>query len=125
TFTIGGGAGQVALPGAGLTDPAGNYYLLAVADPTDAIFETDTDPFNEDNTAVFAGAYHVAGGQVLAHDTTANDNITLTTGSTLTLTLNGTPQSYTAGDVAAFVVRGNAGNNLLTVNDSSYATACT
>src|SRR5581483_7326736 len=77
TFTIGSGSGQVPLPGAGAADVNTDYYLLAVADPTNAVSEDDADPFAEDNTAAFAGAYHLPGGDVLVHGSDAADYFTL------------------------------------------------
>src|SRR6185436_14136860 len=41
SWTIGSAAGQVPLPGAGSTEVDTDYYLLAVADPTNVISETD------------------------------------------------------------------------------------
>src|SRR5262249_25009583 len=64
TFTIGNGVGQIPLPGLGLSETNAQYSILAVADPTNQVAESDADPFNQDNTWVFAGAYHVAGGDV-------------------------------------------------------------
>src|SRR5262249_57295876 len=64
SWTIGSGAGMIALPGAGAAEVNSDYYLLAVADPTDAIAETDTSSPGQNNVAVFSGVYHTAGGQV-------------------------------------------------------------
>jgi uncharacterized repeat protein (TIGR03803 family) len=108
TFTIGTGAGQVALPGAGLPDLSGDYYLLAVANDNQAIVESSTS----NNTAVFSGAYHLAGGDVLVQGTDGNDTITVAPAGTLdALTLNGTSVAYTASDVTGFDIRAHAGND--------------
>src|SRR5262249_38792560 len=66
TFTIGTGAGQVALPTAVASD-SGDYYLLAVADPADVVPEDDGDGANEDNTQILTGVYHLPGGGVFVH----------------------------------------------------------
>lgn len=77
TFTIGTLTGQVKLPGAGATEPTSDYFILAVADPTNTITEADSDPLNEDNTVAFVGAYSTT-STVLVHGGAAGDSITLT-----------------------------------------------
>src|SRR5262249_33892146 len=115
TFSIGAGAGQVALPGAGVLDLNSDYNLLAVADDQNAIAETDADPFNEDNMAAFEGVYHVPGGKVIVHGTEGDDDLSLAAGSQLTLNVNGTPYSYATSDVTGFRVRAHDGDDTLTV----------
>src|SRR5262249_53899779 len=46
-FTIGGAAGQIALPGAGAAETNGDYHLLAVIDPANSV-----DAASADKTAV-------------------------------------------------------------------------
>jgi hypothetical protein len=99
TLTVGGGAGQVALPGAGLALGPGGSYLLAVANDDGAVSESST----ADNTALFAGTYHTPGGDVVVHGTDQSDTITIaTSGTHLVLTVNGSATTYAAADVAAF-----------------------
>lgn len=74
---------QVLLPGAGKPEVATDYFLLAVADPTDAITEPDGDPLNEDNTKPFMGAYATSTG-IQAHTGSQSDTVTLTYPSTTT-----------------------------------------
>jgi trimeric autotransporter adhesin len=83
---------------------------LAVANDNQAVVESNTS----NNTAVFAGAYHLAGGDVLVHGTDGNDIISVAPGGTHdTLTLNGTSVVYTASDVTGFDLRAHAGNDKL------------
>jgi hypothetical protein len=118
-FTIGGGSGQVALPGAGAPDASGDYYLLAVADDTDAVPETDSDPYNGNNVAVFSGAYHVTGGGVFVQGSAANDTIILAVGSSLGLTLNGAATTYTPSDVLGFWVHSHDGNDAVNIESTA------
>jgi Ca2+-binding RTX toxin-like protein len=72
----------------------GDYHLLAVADVAGSVDETDDDPHNEDNTAVFHGAYNYPGAtRVFVHGTAAAD--TVFAGSS-NLSLNGATFSYPA-----------------------------
>lgn len=73
-FTIGK---QVLLPGAGVSELSNDYFLLAVADPTNAILEDDADPISEDNVVTFVGAYST-GKTVHVHGGTVDDIVTLT-----------------------------------------------
>jgi CSLREA domain-containing protein len=115
TFAIGGGAGMVALPGAGAAETGADYYLLAVADDQNLVAEADNDPFNEDNAAVFTGVYHTAGGDVLVHGTGGSDSVALAaSGSNRVLTVNGVATTYAANDVTSFRVRGHAGDDTVT-----------
>jgi Ca2+-binding RTX toxin-like protein len=104
------GAGGVALPGAGAAENDADYHLLASADHTDALAELDAEPFNEDNTAVLSGVYHVPAAAVFVHGTAGADTITVSSGS-ITVNLNGTPYSFAAGDVAGVRVRSHAGSD--------------
>jgi PhoPQ-activated pathogenicity-related protein/Ca2+-binding RTX toxin-like protein len=112
SFAIGPAAGQVALPGAGAAEVAADYFLLAVADPADLVAETDAQPFQEDNTAVFSGVYHAPGGDVLVHGRQSDDTIGVQPGS-VRVDFNGALFSYADADVAAVAIRGHAGNDTL------------
>ena len=107
-----GPTGDVALPGAGADDIAADYWILAVADPLNAVPEDDADPFNEDNTVALAGAYHPVGGDVFAHGTAQADTVLMAPGrKTLDLSLNGTLVSYAPKDVTGFHVRSHRGDD--------------
>lgn len=122
SFTVGGGSGEVALPGVGATETAVDYYLLAVADPTDLVCESDVDPFADDNTSVFAGAYHAAAGSLLVHGRDLDDTLTLSpSGTNLVLSLNGSNTTYLTSDVASARLRAHAGND--TVSGTTVTTA--
>jgi surface-anchored protein len=111
-FTIGSGAGEVALPGAGAATADGDYHILTVADPTDALAEVDgNNPLNEDNTKVFSGVYHATAGDVFVHGTTGNDTVSVSSGATLDVTYNSTTYNYTAADVNGLQMRLHAGND--------------
>src|SRR5262249_17980554 len=82
TLALGTGPGQVALPGAGAADVDADYYLLAVADPTNAVANEGSDnPFTQDFVAAFAGAYHAAGSDVYIHGSDGADRVRLLTGT--------------------------------------------
>ena len=72
-LTIGPGAIQLALPGAGAAEINGDYSLLVVSDDNNQIIEDDMDPFSEDNTVIFEGVYHLTGGSVYAHASNGDD----------------------------------------------------
>lgn len=110
TLTIGSGVGQVPLPGAGASEVASDYYLLAVANPTSP---------ESDGVAVFSGVYHPAGGGVFIHGRDLADNLIID--SNYQVTLNGLVQQYVATDVTSFRVRAHAGNDL--INGSTAAKA--
>lgn len=125
TFTIGSLAGQVKLPGAGATEPTTDYFILAVADPTNAIAEADSDPLHEDNTVAFIGAYSTT-TTILIHGGAANDTVTLTYPTTssgnVTIGLSGSlsaSYSIAYGSTAAFRLRTHAGNDTVSVITSS------
>lgn len=67
TATIGTGTDEIGLPGIGSADPDEDYFILVVADPSDAVAEFDSDPFGEDNTRALRGIYHLPGGPVFIH----------------------------------------------------------
>lgn len=127
TFTIGTATGQVKLPGAGATEPTTDYFILAVADPTNAITEADSDPLHEDNTVPFVGAYSTT-TTILIHGGAANDTVTLTYPTTssgsVTIGLSGSlsaSYSIAYGSTAAFRLRTHAGDDTVNVITSSLA----
>ncbi|MCX7420292.1 MAG: GEVED domain-containing protein [Planctomycetia bacterium] len=129
TFTIGTAAGQVKLPGAGATEPTTDYFILAVADPTNAITEADTDPLNEDNTVAFVGAYATT-TTILVQGGAAADVVTVTYPSTtsgnVTIGFSGSLSanySYAYNTTAQFRVRTHAGNDTINVVNASNLTA--
>jgi ligand-binding sensor domain-containing protein/Ca2+-binding RTX toxin-like protein len=110
TFTIGNGPGQVPLPGAGGTEDWGEYYLLAVADPANAVPEDDADPLHEDNTAVFSGVYHAPGSEVMVFGTFGADSVLVGAG-TMQLSFNGELHDYAEEDVSEFHIRAYDGDD--------------
>jgi Ca2+-binding RTX toxin-like protein len=114
TWTIGGGAGQMPLPGAGAAEVDTDYYLLVVADPADLVEETDTDSPGSNNVAAFAGVYHPPGGQVLVQGGPAADTISAT--SAFVVTWNGASSSYSSNDVSGLRIRTHAGNDTLSAS---------
>ena len=114
TFTIGSGAGQIALPGAGVAELNQDYSLLAVADPTDAVSE----PNSNNNVAVFSGAYHASHAAVYVQGTTTADSITVS--GTTSVTVNGVVYSYTASDVTGVTVRSHDGDDVIDASTSSF-----
>ncbi len=106
-LTIGSGVGQIPLPGAGQPIPSSSYYLLAQANDNNALTESSMT----DNTALFFGAYHAPNGDVLVQGSDGNDAITVTSGASLVLTVNGSSVTYAASDVAAFDFYVHAGND--------------
>lgn len=108
TFPIGGGTGQVALPGAGAAETDDDYFIIAVADHLDTVVENDSHPFGEDNTTRFEGIYHVSGGNVLVQGTAGADVLSAKPGS-LRLVADGETIVYTGSDVTGLRVRGHEG----------------
>lgn len=102
TLAIGGGADQVALPGAGVTEVPGNYTILAVAHPS---------VIGSESTAVFTGVYHAPLSDVFVHGRNGADSVLID--STYRVTLNGTRKTYGSSDVTGFRVRGNDGNDVI------------
>src|SRR5439155_3757614 len=83
TFTIGTTIGtEVQLPGLGKPEDLADYFLLGVLDPANTIVESDSDPLNEDNTAVLVGAYKNSSDVVYFQGGQAADCLTLTYSST-------------------------------------------
>lgn len=107
-FTIGNGADQIALPGAGAAEVQQDYAIWAVAHPTIPDLES---------TAVFAGVYHAPLGDIFVHGRNSDDSITID--SNYRVTLNGAMKRYTSSDVTGFRVRGHDGNDV--VNASTAA----
>ena len=125
-FTIGS---QVLLPGAGAAESSSDYFILAVADPANAIAESDADPLNEDNTAVFVGAYATS-KTIALHGGSTADTITLTypslSSGNVTLALNGSisaTYSYAYNSTAAFRLRTHGGNDTVNVVNSANLAA--
>ncbi|MEQ1903097.1 MAG: calcium-binding protein [Pirellulaceae bacterium] len=115
-LTIGPGAIQMALPGTGAPEIDGDYSLLVVGDDNNQVVEVDSDPFNEDNTDMFEGAYHLSGGNVYVHGSNDNDTATLTTsGPNIILNANTLPAplSYASVDVNQIWIWGHSGNDVL------------
>ena len=119
TFTIGS---QVLLPGVGTTDATSDYFILAVADPTNAIAETDIDPLNEDNTAALVGAYVTSTGMIHLHGGAAADTVTLTypakKAGDVTLGLAGSlsaTYTYAYRSTAQFDIWTHGGNDIVNV----------
>lgn len=119
-YTIGSGAGQVALPGAGLADTFGDVQLLVVADHNNVVPELDADPFNEDNTKSFVGAYHLSNAEVMAFGSSVADTLTFAvSGANTTLNFNGTIYTYASSGVTALRARGAGGGD--TISSSTAA----
>ena len=79
SFRIGGGPGEIPLPGAGAeelsSDKPVDYFLLAVAEVDGAT----EGPVLVVDTAVFAGSYHPPDGPLFVHGTAGNDSVIATT----------------------------------------------
>ncbi|MEZ6132962.1 MAG: Ig-like domain-containing protein [Planctomycetaceae bacterium] len=75
--TIGTGAGEIAFPGVASADVTEDYFILAVADPTDAVTEFDADALNEDNTRAVRGVYHLPGGPIFVHGGVGEQSISV------------------------------------------------
>lgn len=118
-ITIGSGAGQLALPGAGATEVDGEYQLLFLADPLDTIDEAELDPFGRNNTRVFTGVYHAAAGGIYAHGGTGADTISLGSGANPVLSFNGANFVYSAADIASLRARTFAGADTLDASAAS------
>ncbi len=115
TLTFNIDASGLKLPGASaVADALLDQYLLVVFDHDNRIGEKDSSSYNEDNTIVFDGVYHSAGGAVVAFGSDASDSIVVSNaGTNLRINKNGTIYTYAAADVASFVVRGAGGNDTL------------
>ncbi len=107
-FTIGSGADQIALPGAGAAEIQQNYAIWAVANPTFPGLESPV---------VFAGVYHAPLSDVFIHGRNIADSVTID--SNYRVTLNGAMKRFTSSDVTGFRVRGHNGDDV--VNASTAA----
>jgi hypothetical protein len=120
-FTIGGAAGQIALPGAGAAEITGDYHLLAVVDPANAV-----DAASAGKTAVLTGAYYLAGGGVFVQGGLDNDTLTLSvSGSNLSIILNGTSYSYAVSNTSLIHARTHAGDDTITIASTMSTTPVT
>ncbi|MFN0053427.1 MAG: hypothetical protein ACKV0T_14685 [Planctomycetales bacterium] len=111
TWSIGSGAGQFPLPGAGAAEVDTDYFLLFVADPTDAVAETDTGVPGEDNIVALTGVYHAASSPVFVHGGAGADSVGVA--GAISVELNGTTYAYATNDVSALRVRTHAGNDVV------------
>jgi len=111
-FTIGN---EILLPGYGVTETNEDYYLLAVADPSNSIPETDIDPVNDDNMAVFDGIYHDTTGAIFIHGDDTGESFTVEQGSVRVITDGGTV-IYNEADVSGIRVRGHGGDDVMEID---------
>ena len=123
SFTIGT---QVLLPGAGKTEPTGDYFILAVLDPADSIPEVDAS-LNEDNTKPLVGVYATSTG-IYAQGGPGVDAITVTypsaTTGNFTVDVSGslnTAISAAYSQTTAFRFRLHDGNDTVNVVTTSVA----
>lgn len=117
TFTIGPAVGDISLPGVERPEIDGDYHLLVVADPQNAIVESDpkgaSGPLNEDNTASVSGLYQGSNpAQVFIHGTLDSDAIVAQSGGTM-LNINGTQFTLPNGSIASIHLRAHAGDDLI------------
>lgn len=116
---IGGGIGEVALPGAGVDEVDFDYKILFVMDHLNALDELDTDPFNDDNTGRLEGFYLLPGGPLFIHGRTgpqAENDILIVTeidASTLQVNLNARVRTYDPADVSSVRFRGHEGRDVV------------
>jgi len=119
SFVIGTGAGEIPLPGAGTTEPATDYHILALVDPLNLIGENDDDdPGTSNNAAAFVGVYHVPGAGVYIHGSPASDDISVTVGR-VRVEINGHTYVYQTDDVSNVVLRSHAGNDVIREESTS------
>ncbi|MFN0054148.1 MAG: beta strand repeat-containing protein, partial [Planctomycetales bacterium] len=116
SFTIGGGVGQIALPGAGVADSNADHYLLGVADPTNAILEGDGST-EATNVGILTGVYRVGAGPVMVQGGSAADQVSV--GGANSLTYNGITYTYAAGSVTGFRIRSHDGNDALNLTGAT------
>lgn len=119
TWTIGSAPGQVPLPGVGAAEVNTDYFLLAVADPTDSVIESDTDDsgsVGENNVVAVSGVYHGAVSPVFVQGTAGADIVSVTLSGTLNVVLNGITHSYALSDVTAVRVRVHAGDDFVNLS---------
>ena len=110
SWTIGSATGQIPLPGAGATEVDTDYYVLAVADPTNAVPEVDASIPGANNVASLAGVYHAANGQLLIQGSQGVDNISFN--GVKGVTWNGTTYTYPS-DISAVRIRTHGGNDVI------------
>ncbi|MCY2968846.1 MAG: hypothetical protein NT069_35330, partial [Planctomycetota bacterium] len=108
TLTIGTAVGNIALPGAGLTDSDVDYRLMFVADPDNLVVEQEPVA-GSDNAVAFTGVYHAAKSAVMIQGTTGNDVVTVN--ATPVVSFNGVNYSYALADVTAIRARLQGGND--------------
>jgi uncharacterized delta-60 repeat protein len=116
-YTIGSGAGQVPLPGAGSSDPGNGNYLVAVANYQDTVYEYDDDAFHHDDTTVTTGVYHTTGGVVEVDAGDAAATISMA-GGVVQVVLNGATSNFTPADVTRVIIRTHSGNDSITIGAS-------
>ena len=76
------------------------------------VAEQDADPFADDNTVAFTGAYHPLGGDVFYHGTDGDNRLTLYPGS-VHLAADEQMLVYHTGDVAGLRARAHDGDDVL------------
>ncbi len=108
TLTIGGGVGQVPLPGAGASEVSENYYILAVANPSSP---------ESDGVAVFSGVYHPPAGGVYVHGRDVADTVSVD--SSYRVNTQRVVRQYTAADVNGFRIRTHGGNDSVTATTAA------
>ncbi|MFM8220405.1 MAG: hypothetical protein ACKOJF_15940, partial [Planctomycetaceae bacterium] len=111
TFTIGSGTGQLALPGAGLTDVETDYRLLLALDPSLAV-SVAADPASGSRSWEFVGTYHAATAPVMVFGGLGADAVAYT--ATNQLVFNGVTKAYTATDVTTVRARLGGGADAFT-----------
>lgn len=107
-FSIGSGAEQIALPGAGAAEVEQNYTIWAVANPTVPSLES---------TAVFAGVYHAPLSDIFVHGRNVADSVTID--SNYRVTLNGAMKRYSSSDVTGFRVRSHDGHDVINASTAA------
>lgn len=113
SLPIGARLAELPLPGMGAAEVAGDYFLLAVLDSQDVVFEKDANPIDEDNTVAFVGSYHAPGGKVYVHGGAGSDSIDLASGS-VEVTINGRARSYEEAEISGVEVRSHDGDDRVT-----------
>ncbi|MCY2990027.1 MAG: hypothetical protein NTY19_19460 [Planctomycetota bacterium] len=119
-FAMGSGSGQVPMPGVGAIETDDEYYLLGVADPTNAVPEQDVDPVNDDNTVVFTGVYNApsVNGDVYVFGSVTADTVTIHPNG-VQLTFNGYTFDYANAQPVEYRVRTYGGDDAVSASGSS------
>ena len=113
---------QIKLPYAGVATTKFDY-LLFVADDNNLVLEDDTDPFNEDNKSVFAGAY-LGGETLVIFGSAGADKITMIDeGQTFKVSSAVVNQSYTYSRNRYVVVFAGGGNDEVLLADVMVRTS--